>query len=309
MTLGNLRFSLVARRAAVAALGVGFALFGTYACHAGGLCIDGAEACVEGTTGLVCQDGRWVDVGCQGCTLDSCDIHRTPAGAPCSPTLSRDAQCDAADDTLVSCRPGPAGSPLGVVVRQKCPGLRGCREEGVFGARCDRWRAEAGDACQHDACSLDGRTLLACHDGALVAAQTCRAPRGCVERTEGSGAAPAFFLECDAEVGDACQSPTTTCSPDTKQMLKCRDGKMALEVTCRGPKGCWRDAGKVTCDRSLREVGDGCEDEGKGWCSVDGKSVVVCHDAKVVEARACPEGCERGETKVFCKGRGTKAPP
>jgi hypothetical protein len=181
-----------------------------------------------------------------------------------------------------------------------CHGPAGCAS-GV----CDRSVAALDDSCgaiDSRACSLDGRTLLACHGYRMAAIDRCRGERAC--HREGEEGEPA----CDhgpPEIGDECVPPLmgSRCGAGGHSILRCSAStrRMELERACRGPHGCVEEkdpageagaslgAGMLSCDSSVRDVGDPCVGPGpQGAFSADGAWLLTCKDGKLARARACP---------------------
>lgn len=149
---------------------------------------------------------------------------------------------------------------------------------------------------------------LVCREGRWLAVP-CRGPGGCKE----SG-------RCDqdlAQEGDPCLETSASasedhaCSTDRKTTLTCREGRFVAGRPCRGPKGC--SSATVKCDQTVAESGDAC-DKGSasfGACSVDGRSLLKCEDAKpdppgqargrFTLSRECPTrgGCKMGRLAMF----------
>lgn len=104
-----------------------------------------------------------------------------------------------------------------------------------------------------------------------------------------SSAAPG----CKSKPGDSCKTGTALCL-DARTELACQDGKF-IAAQCKGPKGCVDKGAMIECDVSANVEGDVCstQDENKGTCGADGKSMVSCHSGKY-EVMACrgPAGCK-----------------
>jgi hypothetical protein len=166
-----------------------------------------------------------------------------------------------------------------------CDGRKGCKtlDDGVY---CDRLppAPKPGDACakmQGDRCTADSKGYLTCTNGTLVLASTCKGPLGCSAFDES--------VACDtsvADVGDACASGES-CARDGHTLLACVGGKRAESRKCRGPAGCKETRGAVRdCDDSIAEAGEPCNALSHA-CSVDGKSVLACKDAKFAPEKTC----------------------
>ena len=180
-------------------------------------------------------------------------------------------------------------------------------------AACTPKKPQAGDVCgaaeEGAYVCTSGTTALVCK-GERLAHRECRGPKGC---TGGEHAT------CDRTIGregDACSEPNAgyydtadvVCSENRSALLACRDGKLALDTPCRGPKGCTGEGQPVSrssCDQTLGEVGDPCNrhletSNTLGACSVDKKSSLLCdHEyelGKLVVNKTCSgaKGCEVG---------------
>lgn len=176
---------------------------------------------------------------------------------------------------------------------------------------CEAKKPKAGDVCKIEengsSVCADEKTALTCQAGKRIELP-CRGAKGCVAGT------------CDTSLsreGDRCIPVTDyvggtarVCSEDKASVLRCTDGKLELDLRCRGPKGCdpaqshLERSVDLACDRTVGEVGDPCNTRGWaseaiGACGVDKKSVVVCdkdENGKLVLSRVCagPKGCTVG---------------
>lgn len=139
----------------------------------------------------------------------------------------------------------------GVFVPVPCKGPAGCKEDAKH-LTCDVTGNVEGDACSTDeegssACIGDQRRIT-CRGGRQTI-DFCRGERGCKSE--------AGVIRCDqskGEPGDPCHGETHACSTDGKEVLACRDGKLARAAMCPGEGGCSISAGKVDCD--LGKKGD-----------------------------------------------------
>ena len=182
-------------------------------------------------------------------------------------------------------------------------------------AACTPKKPKAGDVCgaadEGTYVCTSATTALLCK-GERRVDRECRGPKGCANAA------------CDRSVGregDACSEANagyydthdTVCSENKAALLSCRDGKLALDTPCRGPKGC-TGAGPVwlgSCDQTFGEAGDPCNrhletSNTLGACSVDKTTKLAC-DAdgvgkvgKLVVKKTCPvKGCELGRDPSF----------
>jgi hypothetical protein len=176
-----------------------------------------------------------------------------------------------------------------------CLGPAGCVEASHV---CDRTRAAAGDACGGEwaACGADGKQFLECKLSKLTITNDCSGKRGCYARGK--------ELHCDqsqANEGDRCTVARAACSLDGKAMLRCKDGKFAADLACRGPSGCKESENQVHCDQTLGIAGDACEGNG-GACHVNGKELLECKAGKFEQVGFCrgADGCQLQGTQVKC---------
>jgi hypothetical protein len=142
--------------------------------------------------------------------------------------------------------------------------------------------------------------MIACRAGRYVAV-SCGGPNGCAR--DGDRAL------CDrsvAELGEPCDTEDTkACSRDSRQVLLCRDGRMAPLLECRGARGCTAVASKLDCDLSVAAEGDPCEPklEGHVACSPDRELMVSCHNGRFVLEEKCAAGhtCQTEGSASRCK--------
>jgi len=179
----------------------------------------------------------------------------------------------------------------GKVARVTCGGRAGCS------GACDQSVARAGDPCiGGEACASDAIERLRCEDGRFVSAGRCGGPAGCVVA---SGA-----IACDTsrgDVGDPCREPdAVSCARDGKAALVCTGGRLAAKTTCRGPRGCAIENGKLACDDTIAEADDACDLEGQAACSVDGAAELRCVRGKFSRARVCRKPCKANDAEVLC---------
>ncbi len=191
----------------------------------------------------------------------------------------------------------------GKLIEAPCRGPRGCSMP-VEGVVCDVSGNKPGDPCSRDdegaAACADAKSILVCRSGKFQI-NLCRGPDGC-ERSDGRP-------QCDtsiAEVGDGCvdADKPRACATDRKALLGCVDGKMANQVTCRGPDGCQIEAGKLNCDLTLAEAKDPClsDMEGRHACSVDRKRILICKSGEMVSDSECDkkESCLTEGGSIRC---------
>lgn len=210
--------------------------------------------------------------------------------AACKPRAGD--RCGVADVTCDDDGRGALACVGGVRARVACDGRAGCR------ATCDQSIARAGDACVGgEACTPDAQEHLRCESGRFVSVGRCGGPAGCVVE-RGS-------IACDTsrgEAGDPCrEAGARACARDARAVLECRDGRLAMRATCRGPRGCVEQPKTPACDDTLAEPGDACEPEGQAACSSDGASELRCMRGAFARVRICRHPpCKAGDDEVLC---------
>ena len=142
---------------------------------------------------------------------------------------------------------------------------------------CDNTKADIGDGCGHDgarACSVDGKKELRCRDGKFAVEWSCRG--GCtLDANNNPKCTPT------GEVGDICRPDSIVCDGAQKTQLDCVDGKLAVNRTCHGARGCeTAPGGGVRCDRTIALEDEACTQEGIGACDPTQKNVLVCQGGK-----------------------------
>src|SRR3974390_2545490 len=175
----------------------------------------------------------------------------------------------------------------------------------VLGA-CATKKPKVGDYCKSEdedtmVCA-GAATALLCHASRRVEL-ACRGPKGC---------AGTDHATCDRSLGregDPCgsQDVDIMCTEDKGATLLCKNGKLTVDLRCRGPKAC--DPTTNDCDRSIGEVGDTCDvqrwyKDMRGACTADGKASLRCDkDAgKLFMSWYCggPKGCQSGKLESSC---------
>lgn len=101
--------------------------------------------------------------------------------------------------------------------------------------------------------------------------------------------------------GDACLPNSAICI-DKVSALGCGADNKLFQMSCRGPKGCFKQGNSVQCDDSFANVGDGCDEENETACSVDKKAALECHANKFVVGETChgARGCVVQGEKLTC---------
>ena len=254
------------------------------------------SACLDATTQLVCQGGKFIATPCRGTAgcaaqgaLVTCDISANQAGDACSTDDNDNGACSVDRQSMVLCEAGA----YKVV---PCRGARHCEQQGPFRAVCDTSIAAANDECEADeaACSADGQSMLTCTNGRMAAGSPCRGANHC--QVQGNR------INCDAsvtEVGDACDSDAgASCSADGQNLMHCVDGRIAVQVPCRGPQHCRVSGRNIDCDTSLAQVGDPCEGS-NATCRMDGLALLECSGGVYAQTRECAP-CAVANNRVTC---------
>jgi hypothetical protein len=226
--------------------------------------------------------------GPKGCDMQksgaACDLAGSHKGDACAPNW----MMSCGDRlTLLVCDGGKFDS-------YPCRGMGGC-----FGAQCNQSLSEAGDPCVSEssfAYSVDKKHRLKCVKGVMTEESICLgeehcsvgpAPKNCDHAVPHSCD---ILINCDTSVmklGDACEPGQGACTDDHESILKCANGKMALDSACRGPKKCHRDAlaQVVHCDQTVARIGDACTEE--AWaCSEDKTAALRCKKGQFAVERA-----------------------
>lgn len=116
--------------------------------------------------------------------------------------------------------------------------------------------------------------------------------------------------------GDKCSPGRVECVSPTTAFF-CGEGDTFVEVPCRGKAGCKSAGAVTTCDRAFAEKGDTCalaeDPKDRGFCTEDGKSVLVCRGGKLTPSLECPKAdCRvdgrRADCSTFVAKRGLPCP-
>jgi hypothetical protein len=210
----------------------------------GDSCTTGKASCMDKTTELVCQDGKFVTAVCRGpkgCYTEGekqrCDISANADGDPCPLASEGDAQCAVDKRRMVVCH-------AGAYALHSCRGPKGCDESGEK-VECDKSIQMEGDKCTTDStytCSMDKKRSLMCKGGKYVIDEHCRGPAGCNSSGE--------KIKCDRgpqNIGEPChKADDYECGTDGKTMMVCQSSKWAVEKKCPGK--CASTADKVACE-------------------------------------------------------------
>jgi hypothetical protein len=196
----------------------------------------------------------WMAVSCKGAKgcapaggEDECDDTIASEADLCPRSPPLDYACSTDRATALVCKEGRFD------LWRRCRGPQGCRVVDGHNVHCDTSLGEADDPCEHAgtfACSVDGKTMLACDGKILVPASSCRGPRACFfER--GEAGAEANKIDCDdglALEGDPCTQPRRiTCAMDHKVELVCDGHKFEKKRECRR-SDCRIEGTELSCD-------------------------------------------------------------
>ncbi len=149
----------------------------------------------------------------------------------------------------------------------------------VTGTGLAACRGKPGESCSDSpATCLDKASHLVCLEGKYVL-ESCRGNGGCTDDKS---------VLCDntsAQVGDGCgHNGARACSADRSQELRCRDGKFAVEWSCRG--GCTLDANNNPKCTPVGEIGEVCRPDSI-VCDGAQKTQLACVDGKLAGTKTC----------------------
>jgi hypothetical protein len=189
--------------------------------------------------------------GAKGCAPsggeDECDDTIASDGDSCPRSPPLDYACSTDHATALVCKDGRFG------LWRRCRGPQGCRVVDGRNVHCDTSLGEADDPCEHAgtfACSVDGKTMLACDGKTLIPASSCRGPKACFFKRGETGSEPST-IDCDDGValeGDPCTQPRRiSCSPDHKVELVCDGHAFGKKRECR-KSDCRIEGTELFCD-------------------------------------------------------------
>jgi len=197
----------------------------------------------------------------------------------------------------------------GKLAAMTCKGPTGCSEthKGTttagrtvthnYAVQCDFTGNAPGEACldEEAQCSADKKSMVSCKNK-KIEVHKCLGPKGCSEG--------ATMIECDTSIqvaGESCEGEDVACTPDKKQILKCKGDKFVVGENCRGAKGCSIDGRKIACDGGDQAVGEVCATDGDYACQSDKKAVLKCAGSKwVVEEKCGKKSCVTRGNEVGC---------
>ncbi len=180
-----------------------------------------------------------------------------------------------------------------------CRGVTGCMTT-AGDVSCSNEAYNDGEPCDIASdkfeCTPDKKAMVKCEGKHWKMIDKCLGPAGCVSSSS--------EVSCDDSVSELAApcvpEGDPACSVDGKQMLKCKDSKMAAHLNCRGVHACRKEGDKIDCDDSLALLGDPCVDDGDPACSVDKKSMLKCKTKKMVESKKCKGGCTVMPDTIEC---------
>jgi hypothetical protein len=196
----------------------------------------------------------WTPVPCKGARgcgragdEDECDDTLAVEGDACPRSPPLDYACATTLTDALVCKEGRFD------LWRHCRGPKGCRVIDGRNVHCDTSLGEPDDPCERAgtfACSVDGKTMLACDGKVLVAASSCRGPKACFFASGEPGAEP-HDIDCDDGVaveGDPCtQARRITCATDRKAELACDGHQYKVKRECRR-SDCRIDGTELFCD-------------------------------------------------------------
>ena len=194
-----------------------------------------------------------------------------------------------------------------------CRGSRGCFAAVDGTNACDHSVAQEGEICpgsteDEAGCSMNKRAFLRCRGGKFVVVSTCKGERACSTTSTPSarGETRSVTTTCDndlADVGDPCDTPDNpACTPDRKSYVECDGAAFRFQSACRGAGGCASDGKTVSCDTSLAEPGDACDEGSGAACNTNGTAMLVCRERTIVLAYGCKGsgGCRVDGARISC---------
>lgn len=144
---------------------------------------EGAAACSDPKTKIVCSAGKyqpWQCRGPKGCTTDDrrplCDNSIAEPADPCR-EADKTKACSVDGKQYLSCAAGK------MTMEFQCLGPAGCKSEGGK-LGCDMSVARDKDPCTKEmdgkhACNLDKSSIVVCKDGKFVIDEECKAGTTC----------------------------------------------------------------------------------------------------------------------------------
>ena len=102
------------------------------------------------------------------------------------------------------------------------------------------------------------------------------------------------------KAGDPCSGSAASCVDPTSALF-CGSGTLK-PMTCRGPLGCKAANNAVTCDDTIAQLNDGCDEDNEVACQVDKKAALECKGGVFTVGETCkgPNGCVVAGEKITC---------
>lgn len=179
-----------------------------------------------------------------------------------------------------------------------CEGATGCMMTAGSGS-CTHTNYAVGEPCLKEGepqCAGDKKAMIKCEDSHWKLLNKCTGKLGCVANANGA--------KCDlgaAEANSDCTAQNegnASCTPDGKDLLLCKSGKMTVAAHCRGMHKCRQLGKKIECDETIGQLGDPCDSDGKLACSEDKKTRLSCKGGTFVKDKDCK--CSVMIDKVNC---------
>lgn len=170
-----------------------------------------------------------------------------------------------------------------------CEGVTGCMS--VAGDASCTYAKEVGGYCDKEGepqCTEDHKKMIKCENKHWKLMNECKGALGCVANVTGAKCdlgATSEGSECTAE-----NEGNASCTPDKKNLLLCKGGKMVLAAKCKGMHGCRQLGTKLECDETIGDLNDLCEMSASGdkyACASDKKARLVCRGGKWAKDRDC----------------------
>jgi hypothetical protein len=202
--------------------------------HPGGSCTGSDSLCFDKQNALVCRNGAYVGVACNGplgCAKGRdravCDTSIGKTGDACMGEEDEHA-CSPDKSQALVCSGGRFDLQL------ECRGKGGCSMLGRI-LSCDASIATKGDPCKVQgavACGEDQKHMLICQSGRFQMYRHCRGEYGCFLKGETPSCDETLSL-----AGDPCGiAGQVVCSVDGKSELVCQGGSFVKSISCK--KGC-----------------------------------------------------------------------
>ena len=208
----------------------------------GSACREGVVDCADPKTEVLCVNGKFKHYPCKGADgckrtgTISCDFDLADVGDACR---ENNVACPPDKKSYLRCMDGKFAVEVG------CAGPKGCYDAKDT-LHCDAPFATVGQRCvgKDGACSADHQDLIVCEKGTFAVRRRCRGkdPRCVADDLDSNCAEPAIL-----QAGDPCTGDIGGCSADGRAMLKCAQGVVTVERTCKTCKLNDPAPGRFTC--------------------------------------------------------------